>query len=176
MNTKRIFTSIELPGPVKKGLKTIERKDIYWIKWMDPKNFHITMNFLGDLGGEEIETAKQVLAEVAREYTSFNLSVREFRGEQDMLWALPEKNETLIKLQWDLRLRLKNAGVGKRERYSYVPHVLLAKSKTGRRMTWLPKDFDPLEFKVDRINLYESQLTPGVATHSLIESFPLNES
>lgn len=175
VNKKRIFTSIDLPDFIKNQLKTVAKRDIYWIKWMKADNFHITLNFLGDLNANEVELATQVLQDTVSGYSEFELCLKEFRGERDMLWLLAEKNEIMERLRWDLRVQLKNAGVGKRERHGYVPHVLLAKSKTGRRMTWLPKNYEPLKFRVDRINLYESRLTPGAATHTLIQSFVLNK-
>ena len=175
INKKRIFVSIDLPKDSKDALKSIIRPDVYWIKWLAPHNFHITLNFLGDLSTSEINSAKEVIAGVSALYQPFHLKLQFFRGEEDMLWLVPEKNETLDKLQWELRLELKKAGIGKRERRTYLPHVLVAKSKTGRRMSWKPDNFRPIEFRVESVNLYESVLAPGVATHTLIQSFALEK-
>lgn len=174
--TKRIFTSIDLPQSVKDYLQSLQNRGVYWIKWMPPANYHITLNFLGDLREEEIEAAKQVMGEVAADFAPFTLALAVCRGERDMLWVVSQKSEMLDRIQWQMRTELKKAGVGKTERRGYVPHVLLGKSKTGRHMSWLPKKFEPQEFVVDRINLYESVLTPGAATHTLIQGFALTNS
>ncbi len=171
--TKRVFVSIDLPAETKEYLGRLARHDIYWIKWVKPDNFHITLNFLGDLGQERIDETKSILAELAANYQPFTIRLAEVTCSRDMLWLLPEENETLVQLQDDLKDRLKGARLGKRERRSYMPHILLARSKTGRHMRPVIENFAPREFTADKINLYESELTPGSATHRLIESFPL---
>lgn len=174
--TKRVFTSIDLPPSIKQYFASLQNHGVYWIKWMPPKNFHITINFLGELNPAEIDIAKQVMAEAANGgIRPFSMRLDRLRAERDMLWVVSGQNETMDRLHWLLRTELKKAGVGKTERRGYLPHVFLGKSKTGRVMSWQPKKFEPQEFLVDRINLYESVLTPGAATHCLIESFRLGE-
>lgn len=175
-NKKRIFTSIDLPESMKQYLISLQNHGVYWIKWMPVKNFHITLNFLGELDEGEVETVKQVMAGIAAAAPCFKLVLNRCRGERDMLWVTAEKNETLDLLHWRLKTEFKKAGVGKTERRGYVPHIFLGKSKTGRHMSWLPKKFEPQEFAVNAINIYTSELTPGAATHRLIQSFPLYES
>ncbi|OGE79253.1 MAG: 2'-5' RNA ligase [Candidatus Doudnabacteria bacterium RIFCSPHIGHO2_01_FULL_46_14] len=171
--TSRCFVSIDLPNSVKEYLGRLAHHDIYWIKWANPKNFHITLNFLGELKPERIEEARLVLKQVAALYQPFNIKLAEVEPSRDMLWLLPEDNETLASLQDELKDKLKGARLGKRERRSYMPHILLARSKTGRNMRPVIENFSQKEFVADKINLYESELTPGSATHRLIESFPL---
>lgn len=173
MDEKRVFTGIELPQPFKDTLRKVARRDIYWIKWMPPENFHITLNFLGDLDQEELETAAVILGDVVNKYSAFDLILDQFDSTRDMLWLLPQKSEALERLQWELKSELKKARIGKSERRHYIPHVLIAKSKTGRPMRWLPENFEPLKFHVGQVSLYESELTPGAATHTLIQSFAL---
>lgn len=171
--TKRIFVSIDLPTAVKDYLGSVQNRQIYWIKWMTPKNFHITISFLGDLERQEIEEAAMVLQDAASSYQPFHLSLSGTRSERDMLWVVPEHQELLTDLQTDLRLKLKERHLGKREKRHFAPHILLGKSKTGRRMSWEPENFQAQEFLVTSVNLYESQLTPGLATHILLKSFTL---
>lgn len=171
--TKRCFVSIDLPKQTRDYLGSLARPDIYWIKWTNPKNYHITLSFLGDLTTARIGETQTALAEVAAFYKPFTLKLVELKTSQDMLWLLPEKQDILGELRDELKGKLRHARVGRRERLSYMPHVLLARSKTGRHMRQVIENFQPVEFTVDRINLYESELTPGSATHTLIQSFPL---
>ena len=173
MHTKRVFISIDLPQSIIDFLKNIENRQVYWIKWMKADNLHITLNFLGEITADEIKATKQIIADTTPYLAPFVLGLVKTSSESDMLWLLPEENETLVNLQAELKNKLKKSRIGKPERRPYVPHVLLAKSKTGRAMAWQPKNFSPLEFPVDKIHLYESRLTPGAATHILIESFKL---
>lgn len=170
---KRTFISADLPAAIKDYLKTLQNLGIYWIRWMKPENLHITLNFLGYLNEQEIEEVKTIMAETAVRFESFTLHLPQVRQERDMLWLIPAESETLTRLQDDLKTQLRSRRLGQKERRPYRPHILFAKSKTGRRMTWEPKNFRPLEFTVEKINLYESKLTPKAATHILIQSFPL---
>lgn len=171
---KRCFVSIDLPREIREYVGSLARHDIYWIKWIRPGNFHITLNFLGDLKAERIAETRRVLGEVAPLYKSFPLRLDKIETSRDMLWLLPEPNETMEQLQDEIKDKLKSARLGKRERRSYIPHILLARSKTGRHMRPVIENFEPQEFTVDRINLYESELTPGMATHRLLESYKLS--
>lgn len=141
---------------------------------MKPDNFHITLIFFGDINEEQIKKTKQILSETVLLTDAFELKLGRPLPERDMLWFLPEENVRLLNLQSDLQRIFRGARLAKRERKRYAPHILLAKSKTGRPMEDnVTNDFVPMEFRVEKINLYESRLTPGAATHILIESFSL---
>lgn len=176
MNKSRIFTSVDLPLVLKSYLKSLQDRRVYWIKWMEPRNFHITLNFLGDLKAFEISAAAEVIEEIAPRFAPLSLRLEKIISERDMLWAVVSSSEILLSLQEELNNSLHHRRLGKTERRRFAPHVLLGKSKTGRRMSWRPSHFTPQDFMVDRINLYESRLTPGAATHILIKSFPLHAS
>ena len=165
--------SIDLPPAVCEKLRQQQVPGVYWIKWMDVKNFHVTINFLGDLGPGKIEEAKEVLRAVTANFSRFPLTISGFDGKQDMLWAIFERSEVLQDLHDQLKEEFRSRRLMKSERRGFTPHVLIAKSKTGRKMTWRPEHFSPVNFEADRVCLYESELTPGAATHRIIESFPL---
>ncbi|MBI4050065.1 MAG: RNA 2',3'-cyclic phosphodiesterase [Candidatus Doudnabacteria bacterium] len=171
---KRIFVSIDLPEFAEKILSSVRREDIRWIKWMKTENLHITLNFLGDLNEAEIRKADAAIAAVALYYKAFVLKFSNLRSERDMLWLVPDESRELSDLQKAVQQKLRETRIGKRERREYIPHILLAKSKTGRPMEWKPENFQGFEFEVRDIHLYESRLTPGAATHILIKSFPLS--
>ncbi|OGE79383.1 MAG: 2'-5' RNA ligase [Candidatus Doudnabacteria bacterium RIFCSPLOWO2_01_FULL_48_57] len=171
--TSRCFVSIDLPPQIKDYLGRLARPDIYWIRWMNPKNFHITLSFLGELNNARITESQKALSEVAPYFKPFSLKLAAIETHQDMLWLVPEDNDVLNELRDELKDKLKSARLGKRERRSFLPHILLAKSKTGRNMRPVIDNFEPREFTVDKIDLYESELTPGTATHRLIESYKL---
>lgn len=170
---KRVFISIDLPKYVKSYFASLQNPGVYWIKWVRPGNMHITLNFLGDLNPREIENSKKIISNVASEWDPFSVKLERVRQERDMLWIMPGESKEIDLLQEKLGDQLKHSRLGKRERRSYQPHILLGKSKTGRFMKWTPENFQPVEFEVGSINLYESELTPGAATHILIQSFAL---
>ena len=171
--TKRIFVSIDLPQKTRDYLSSIARPDIYWIKWMKQGNFHITLNFLGDLTDAEISEATAVVDNVRVYHKPFTLPLVRLKLERDMLWVTAAITPELSALQEELQKEFRANRLGKKERRDYQPHVLLAKSKRGRNMEMVIENFVPQQFEVNKINLYESELTPGAATHKLIQSFDL---
>src|SRR3989344_97489 len=171
--TKRVFVSIDLPPGIKEKILREQVPGIYWIKWMNVKNFHITVSFLGDLRPDQIEQAKEVLSMVSGNFPKFSLTIPRFEGERDMLWALFERSESLRDLHDALKDEFRSRRLTKSERRGFVAHVLVGKSKTGRKKTMLPEKIEPLSFEANKINLYESELTPDSATNTLIQSFPL---
>src|SRR3989338_2336376 len=130
--TSRCFVSIDLPNSVKEYLGRLAHHDIYWIKWANPKNFHITLNFLGELKPERIEEARLVLKQVAALYQPFNIKLAEVEPSRDMLWLLPEDNETLAGLEEEQKEKRKGGRPGKREPPGYIPPSLLPRPKPGR--------------------------------------------
>ena len=170
---RRIFASIDLTPVNREYLGRLQKHDIYWIKWMKPSNYHITLNFLGDLSAARIQEVKEVLTEVTKQFSPFTLKLSKITTELDMLWLVPDESPELENLQAELKNTLRGARLGKRERRSFSPHILLAKSKTGRPMKPVIENFVPFELQVEKISLYESELTPGAATHRLIQSFEL---
>ncbi len=175
MDLKRIFTSIDLPDQIRGQLRYLQRPEIRPVKWMKPDNFHITLNFLGEMNDQQIQEAVAILNDLSNQTERFALTLANFKAERDMLWLMPATYTKLFDLQDQLKVRFEDVKLGKRERRGYSPHILFAKTKTGRRFEWQMDNFQPLAYTVDRINLYESRLTPEAATHILIKSFPLRE-
>lgn len=173
MNTKRTFISIDLPVKLKDYLKSLQKKEIRWVRWSEPQNWHITLNFLGNLEPLQITQVMEILQNTALQQKSFELTLETFKGERDMLWLEPSANQTLTDLQNLLKEQLLEQRLMKKERRAYSPHVLLARGYRNRHMTWSPDNFQPQTFFVDKINLYESRLTPGAATHFRLQSYPL---
>ena len=160
MSTKRIFTSIDLSDEAKAQIKSVQNKKIYPIKWMDLKNLHITLNFLGELSESKVVEVEQIMENVALGHAKFDLRLSKFLSKRHMLWLLVESSLSLRDL--------------KRERRSYSPHIMIAQTKNEqRKMKHKPENFGPIELEVTSVNLYESKLTPGSATHTLIKKFPL---
>jgi RNA 2',3'-cyclic 3'-phosphodiesterase len=170
---KRVFISIDLPEDVRAYLKNRHRPEIRWVKWMNEQNYHITLNFLGQISDERQQEVLEIITRVSLNHSRFDLKISRGKIERDMYWLVPDPSPPLSAIQEELRQEFREAKIGKRERRRYIPHLLFAKSRTGRYMEELVADLTPQEFTVDAIHLYDSELTPGKATHTLIQSFPL---
>ena len=64
MNLIRCFIALDLPSPVQKYLAQIisRLKEVQAdVKWVDPKNTHLTMKFLGEITPEQVQSSRKVL-------------------------------------------------------------------------------------------------------------------
>lgn len=185
--TKRIFTAIELSQELKDLLRSLEIPGIYWVRWMDSANFHVTLNFLGNLSSAQIEVTKEVVGATVQGYEPFDLVFKEAVGKPNMLWLLPERNRELIYLQTELKQALREKRIGKSERRQYQPHVLLARPKNPRlhisshkmqkvAKDWHKQHFEPVTVRIKEVGIFESELLPGGAKHTLLSRHQLGGS
>ena len=72
----RVFISIELPEQVKKEIfnefKKLENSGFAVGNFVSKNNIHLTLKFLGNLSGEEVDKIKKKLSEI--EFKNFNLN------------------------------------------------------------------------------------------------------
>ena len=62
----------------------------------------------------------------------------------------------------------------------YFPHVTMARIKYPQKFTpdistFLNSSYDPIDFKVDRVQFLSSELLPTGTLYTLLGSFPLGE-
>ena len=187
----RIFIAINLPEDIKKKLTDYQAK---WpelpARWTKKENLHITLMFLGYLSDEELLEICKITKEVASRNPSFSINLKKIyygppkKMPPRMIWAEGEKSEELGKLQKDLENSLLSSEALAKEDLTiearpYAPHITL-----GRIKTWDFRKIEPEErpvveedislgFKVNSIEIMESQLKRGGAEYTVLESAPL---
>lgn len=78
--SQRLFTAIALPNEHKKKLHDwVEQdlKDLTFRKWSDFRDYHVTLQFLGDVETSVIPKLEQVLVQAAAEHGPFTLGIGE---------------------------------------------------------------------------------------------------
>lgn len=184
----RIFIAINLPEDVKK--KLVEHED-KWpelpVRWTKKENLHITLMFLGYLTEEELMEVVNVTKEVALRHASFSINLKKIiygppkKMPPRMVWIEGEKSEELGKLQADLEGSLLGSSVKglESENRPYTPHITL-----GRIKTWEFRKMEVEErpeineeinlgFKVNSVEVMESQLRRGGPEYTVLESWEL---
>lgn len=143
-------------------------------KFVDKEYFHLTVEFLGEIPEEKIESIKNIMNKISAK--SFSLELEEIgffpRKEGDIHWIGIEKNEELLKIKSQLYNMLKEEGV-KLEKRRYKPHLTI-----GRKVI-MDKNFSceelletvkGLSVKIDKIDLMKSEHKNGKLTHTVIYS------
>ncbi len=174
----RLFTAIEVPYAAERALERL-KGGVPGARWVDPENFHITLDFIGEVDGPLAREIDGALGEVAGPSFELRLSgVGSFgRSKPHALWAGVEKARSLIELQSDSSRALSRLGI-RLEQRRYRPHVTLARLKQADGAilaSYLSRHarFDTDWFTVDRFVLMSSRPSKGGGPYSTERAYPL---
>ncbi|MBT7486354.1 MAG: RNA 2',3'-cyclic phosphodiesterase, partial [Rhodospirillales bacterium] len=68
----RLFVGLALPSDIRLRLQAL-CSGIAGARWVKPENMHITLRFVGDVNGEDVEDLNDALADIS--CPPFNLSL-----------------------------------------------------------------------------------------------------
>lgn len=137
MEKYRCFVAVDLPDKVKEALAAMQEELKVWpgsVKWVEQRNFHLTLKFLGDITGPVIKEVQSALEKAAGPHTCFTVymtgagafpSVRNPR----VIWAgIDDPGRKLGKLWTDIERVLVKNGF-EPEKKSFSPHLTLGRVK-----------------------------------------------
>lgn len=180
----RLFVAIELPPDAQEALyylKNTVGKKLKKARWIEPRNLHITLQFLGYCPREQVADISAQLKRAAEDYSSF-----EFR--LDTLGAFPspkrprvfwmgvsEGKEAISRVQKRVEELLEPLGFQPEER-DFHPHVTIARFKVPEDLreaisTVNANTIYSKGIEAQGIVLFLSQLTPKGAHYSQVEKF-----
>jgi 2'-5' RNA ligase len=185
---KRLFVAVKIkPGP--DLLNTLYRlkKELQYekINWVDEKNLHFTLKFLGKTDEAEVTTITKALENIAQTTQAIdirieNLGIFGSRYDPRVIWAGIESSETLLALGENVLNKLDEAGF-KRDRQNFVPHITLGRIKHIRDKKLLKvvidrnKDIWHQNDRINSIYLYESILRPEGPQYKVVKTFHLQD-
>jgi RNA 2',3'-cyclic 3'-phosphodiesterase len=200
----RCFIALPLPDEARSALsRATERLRAAWpgIRWTRPEGYHITLAFLGDIGGAAVECAKAAVDAAARA-RPVDLAFEALggfppRGPWRVIVAMAEDDGAA-----ELAYRLVNEALASHELAdgipplnpewpdgkSFRPHVTLARvgGSAGRGGAPGPRELAALageaerralagSWKLDRCVLYKSELRSSGAVYTELKSVRLGE-
>jgi len=186
----RCFIAIDIDRESKRALAELVEKlraeaDISKsdAKWVDPEAMHLTLKFLGETKDQQLADVFGAVEATAAAHGSFELEIAStgsFGGRTArVLWAGTGRgSEELLALQADLEERLAAAGWPKEQR-AYSGHLTLCRIRNPKAGAVLKqaaenhKDFKAGTVAVDRITVYQSQLTPNGPIYTALASYEL---
>lgn len=123
----RLFTALEIPDEIAERLTRLQR-GIEGARWIEPRDFHITLRFVGDVPEDVASDIDDALRAIA--FDPFDIEIEGvgiFGGAKPhALWAGVRPSEPLLKLQARHESAIRRAGL-KPEVRNYTPHVTLAR-------------------------------------------------
>ncbi len=195
-HTLRLFIALELPSQLRNHLaqviEQLRRNDNHAVKWVTPNNMHLTLKFLGETPLEKIEEIKTAIGKTVTDTTSAGGA---FKLQSTTLGAFPNLNRPRV--FWtgcigdDLRLMSELAGAiddtlcdlgFEKEERAFKAHLTLGRVRRPRPGAKAPDvgelverlknyDYAPVDFEINRLCLFESELTREGPIYTVLESW-----
>lgn len=186
----RSFVCIELPDNIKESIQRFisELKGLDKdVKWVEEKNLHITLKFLGEEPITKVEKLKGVLAKGIPDLklSPFRLNLKGFGGFPNLdrprvIWiGLEGEGVSQLKTLRDfIEAEARRIDFSKEEK-SFSPHITIGRVKVGKISSALKARLEKEEnaefgdFLVREIILMRSQLFPSGPVYTPLATFAL---
>jgi 2'-5' RNA ligase len=170
----RLFIAMPLPRHIEEALARVIlvfKESDARVKWVEPKNIHLTMKFLGETDEQMVPEISQAIETVSRKYNAVSGFINKVGAfpnpnKPRVVWAgMAEEIADLEKIATDIETEMEKLGFEKENR-KFKSHLTLGRVKDSRQLGRLPsvlKGFElaPEKITFDRIVLFKSTLTPG---------------
>ncbi len=180
---KRIFVAVDISAEARQRtavyIETL-RKEFRQIRvgWERAEKLHLTLKFLGDADGNQLDELEKIVAEIAAQTSIFELQIGEtgvFPNARNarVLWVdVKDEAGNLAKISDLLEAECEKLGFPKEKR-KFVPHLTIGRVREPNRARQLAEkhlqnNFEPVGFDVSEIVIYESELLPTGSVYSVV--------
>ncbi|VAW01835.1 hypothetical protein MNBD_ALPHA06-274 [hydrothermal vent metagenome] len=177
----RLFTALAISEPAKHQLQMLQA-GVPGAHWRPRENFHITLQFYGDIAPQAVSELEAALAEITVPVLELKLSGLGAFGKKHpfALWAgvagaTPMEQENLLQLAQNCYQAARLAGLSPEKR-NYTPHLTLAycTGVTNIQAANYFQQFDgyaPIFLRSSGFDLLSSHLGKGPAKYRVQTSF-----
>lgn len=158
------------------------------VRWVPPKNIHLTLKFLGDVSQVDVKTLTQILRTEAESCPAFDIAV-------GGLGSFPNSKRArvlLIKIQAPAELDALQRGIEsactragfRPETRPFSPHLTIGRVRRGVTSPGQTKIHETLNgikidslgtARVDSVHLFKSELQPSGAIYKSLFTAPLHD-
>jgi 2'-5' RNA ligase len=180
---KRIFVAVDISDEARGRAKThIEALrtafEAVRVGWERPEKLHLTLKFLGETDERRLVELKRIVAGIAGGNSNFKLKISNagiFPNVRNprVLWIdVIDEAGNLAEIFRELDERCEKLGFA-RESRKFVPHLTIGRVREPGRAkelgaAHLEKGFEPVEFDVSEIVIYESKLLPTGSVYAVV--------
>lgn len=181
----RCFLAIKIPEfrkDINKIIKSISENMEVKLKIIDPKLYHFTLHFFGDIYNSEIEKIISLMDEI--DLSPFELSIEgtgsfpknRLNKTRVLYLDIKDGYDEIRQLNRQIRTCLEKADF-KIEARPYSPHLTVSRIRYGKQLTQLATQWRKLDlgelvrFKIESIELMESTLTPQGPIYRVLKKF-----
>ena len=182
----RTFVGITAPsevGNIKQMLISTMENDKADIRWVKHSNLHLTVKFLGYTPEDDITSLCSDIDNLVKKHNPFNLSVSgtgcfpntmkpsvlylDVSGDHKPLSLIVNEAEELFS----------NRGYPKMKD-PFIPHITIARIKYPQKFTpditsFLNSSYDGIDFPVNHLQFFSSEILPEGVFYNLLGTFPL---
>jgi 2'-5' RNA ligase len=174
----RLFTALELPETVARQM-ALARGGVAGARWLEPKDYHITLRFVGDVDARIAQDIAETLGDIRRPKAHIRFEgLSWFGGDKPRaIVARVKADRDLMDLQADHERRLRRIGVEPETR-KFTPHVTLARLRgvaQGRIADYLASRvaLHADAFTAERFVLYSARDGSGGGPYVVEAAYPL---
>ncbi len=182
----RLFFAVKLPEALKSALGDFImpfRGLPARVKWVEPRNMHLTLKFLGETDREQLDELKAAATEAAGGASPFELNIYgsgafpNLRRPRVFWVGIDDPQKGLQNLQKTLDYNLGQIGF-ETESKKFSPHLTLGRVKERGEIGQLGEAFSravfpPVKVAVSEFFLIESKLRPTGPVYTDLIRFPL---
>ncbi len=169
----RLFIALPLPGEIEehlgKAIFALKQKKGK-VKWVAPKNIHLTVKFLGEVEEDKLGEITSRLDNIAQNNEAIHSMVHNVGAFPNLfhpkvIWAgLEGDTDRMEKIAVEIEEAMAPLGFEREER-RFKPHLTLGRIKDSRGMEEMTEyigtfRMTPAPVYLDRIVLFKSTLTP----------------
>ncbi|MBF0485772.1 MAG: RNA 2',3'-cyclic phosphodiesterase [Candidatus Omnitrophica bacterium] len=188
MKTIRAFIAIDLDERLKRELAHLQEKlkaaeaDV---KWVAPKNLHLTLKFLGEILPTQIDDVESAMIRTAGSFSTFHMDVGELgafpnKTTPEIIWAgVTKRLNLLLDISRYLDEELSDIDIAEEKR-AFTAHITLGRlkkpAKDHRLAELLTNTHIPsgVSQKVERLTLFRSDLFSTGAQYEILSHARLN--
>lgn len=187
MENIRTFIAIDIPDFIKNKIGIITQnlqETGHDVKWVDNKNIHLTLQFLGDIPNDDIPNLICTLKKIGRKNKPIKIKLAglgvfpNFYNIKVIWIGLKKGKQELDELHQELQYPLKQLGIEGEQR-KFSPHLTLGRKKSQmvnyelvKQIKEFPKDVIG-DFSVNEFVLYKSILLPTGPKYIPLEKISL---
>jgi RNA 2',3'-cyclic 3'-phosphodiesterase len=186
-NSIRTFIAFKLPAECLQlagELQTRLKGDGFKLRWVRPHNIHLTIKFLGELPDHRVADVRAAMQTAAKDFAPLALTVQgmgvfpSFRRPSVLWLGIGGQVGLLEQVHGRLEAQLETLGIEKENR-PFKGHLTLARIKQKldaerlRQSVQAVGQFAPRPFAASELIFFQSQLRPGGAIYTPLETVVL---
>jgi 2'-5' RNA ligase len=186
MENIRAFIAIDIGDEIREHLDQLQRKlkKVHAnVRWVKPRNIHLTLAFLGNLPAEKVPALQDELDRVLRNVKPFDIKAEGtgFFGRPRhprVIWAGILDCPALMKLQQKTVEALQAAEI-EFDSKPFSPHLTLGRVKAPNHTESLLgkldkyKDYELGQTRIETVEIIQSELLPHGAEYSVLHRVAL---